>query len=249
MGSFANSMFSGLLGWFRDTVGWVWSVLFNAEDGGLIGWIGENWLGLIISLCVICVLIDGIVHLLRWRSDKVWLSFLRRVTGKEDTMEDTDAFSGRMRREWYYADGTARSEEVEMDVPQDEWYPEELPAARVSSADMDQQYVQNYARPPKLKYQEELRKDQPVGLEDYPQPAKTEQPAQRTTTRADRLRKRMARLSARLDDADEMEYRYRPVPPAVNKRDAYHEPFIPPQWKKPANVGTANEEESHDQAF
>lgn len=251
MGSFANSMFSGLLGWFRDAIDWAWHVLFNAGDGGLVGWIGDHWLGLIIALSVICMAVDVVVHLLRWRSYKVWFSFLRRLRGKKDVSEDTGGYSGRMRREWHYADGTARSEEVAVELPGEEWYPEELPAARVSSAEMDQQYVQAFAKPEKLKYQEEMKKEQPVGLEDYPQPApvQMETPAPRRASRSERLQKRMARLNAYLDSDDEMELRYRPVPPPVDKRDAYHEPFIPPQWKRPADVGTANEEETHDDAF
>lgn len=248
MGSFANSMFVGLLGWFRSAVDWAWNVMFNAEDGGLIGWIGENWLGLIIALSLICMAVDVIVHLLRWRSYRVWASFFRRMTGKRETQEDTGEFSGRMRREWHYADGTARTEEVEFS--QEEWPQEEIHTSRVSSAEMPQQYVQAFAKPERLKYQEELKKEQPQGLEDYPQPAVQEEPAEKhITTRTDRLRKRMARLNARLDGDDELELRYRPAPPAVDKREAYHEPFIPPQWKRPADIGTANEEETHDHAF
>ena len=93
MGSFANSMFSVLLGWFRDAIDWAWNVMYNAEDGGLIGWIGKNWLGLIIALSLICMAVDAIVHLLRWRSYKVWISFFRRLRGKEEPMEDTSDFS------------------------------------------------------------------------------------------------------------------------------------------------------------
>lgn len=248
MGSFANSMFSVLLGWFGSAVDWIWNVLFNADDGGLIGWIGENWLGLIIALSVICMAVDLFVHLLRWRPYKVWASFFRRMTGKEEPEQNTEGFSGRMRREWYYADGSARTEEVEL--PEEEWYPDEQPPARVSSADMPQRYVQSFAKPENLRYQEELRKDQPVqGLEDYPQPRPAMQEPQQPTERTERRRKRMARLNAYLDGDDELELRYRPAPPAMDKKDAYHEPFIPPQWKKPANVGVANEEDTHDSAF
>ncbi|MBR2717938.1 MAG: hypothetical protein IKB78_01390 [Clostridia bacterium] len=243
MGSFANGMFSVLLGWVHGAAGWAWKVLFNEEDGGLISWIGENWLGLIIALCVICMAVDAVIHLLRWRSHRVWISFFRRLTGKADQGQDTGGFSGRMRREVYYADGTAHTEEVE--VPQEEWFDQPQSASRLSSAEMPEEYVQAYKRPKQLKYQEEMNKELPVqGLEDYPQPPRAEeqQPA------APR-RKRMARLHAYLDGDDEMELRYRPVPPAVNKRDAYHEPFIPPQWKKPANTGAANEEDTHDSAY
>lgn len=248
MGSFANSMFSVLLGWFGSFVDWVWNVLFNEDDGGLIGWIGENWLGLIITLCVACVAVDAFVHILRWQPHKVWASFFRRITGKADDRQDTGGFSGRMRREWYYADGTAHSEEVEM--PEEAWYQEEQTYSRVSSAEMPEQYVQAFAKPENLHYQEELKKEQPAqGLEDYPQPrAAVEEPRQ-PAERAGRRSTRMARFRAHEDAVDELQMRYRPVPPAMDKRDAYHEPYIPPQWKKPAPVGTENEEETNDCAF
>lgn len=248
MGSFANSMFSVLLGWIRTAADWLWSTVFNAEDGGLIGWIGENWLGLIVALSVVCMAVDAVVHILRWRPYKVWASFFRRLFGKAEPEDETEQFSGRMRREWYYADGTARTEEVE--VTEEEWYTEELPPARVSSMDMSQRYVQSFARPEKLKYQEELKKDQPVqGLEDYPQPkGAQEETTVQPTTRTERLRKRMARLSAQAE-VDELELRYHPAPPAVDKKEAYRAPYYPPQWKMPAQTGIANEEDVHDSAY
>ena len=234
-------MFSVLLGWVRSAADWAWKVLFNEEDGGLISWIGGNWVGLIIALCIICMAVDAVVHLLRWRSHRVWISFFRRLMGKEEPQQDTGGFSGRMRREVYYADGTARTEEVE--VPQEEWYDQPAHAPRVSSQEMPEEYVHTFRKPRRLKYQEEMNKELPVqGLEDYPQPQQAEEPAQPR-------RKRMARLHAGLDSNDELQLRYRPVPPAVDKREAYHEPFIPPQWKKPANTGAANEEDFHDSAY
>lgn len=241
MGSFANSMFSVLLGWIRTASGWLWNAMIGDGDGGLISWIGENWLGLIIALCVICVAVDAVIHLLRWRPYKVWASFFRRMFGKE---EAAPQHSGRMSREWHYADGTAMTEEV--DVPENVWYEEEMPMPRKSSAEMSQRYVQSFARPDKLKYQEELKKDQPVkGLEDYPQP-KAEEDSQQPTSRTERIRKRMARLTAPAAE-DELQLRYRPVPPAVDKNEAYRAPFYPPQWKKSADE--AREEETHDNAF
>lgn len=244
MGTFANSMFSGMLSWFRTVVNWLWNTLVSTENGGFIAWVGNNWLGLIIALSVICIAVDTLVHLLRWRPDKVWASFFRRVLGKQDVQDTAGFASGRMRREWHYADGTARTEEVE--VPQEEWpQEEELPPVPVS--ELPPQYVQSFARPENLKYQEEMKKEQPVGLEDYPQPLpETLHP---TETRTQRLQKRMARFHAYGEEADEMELRYRPAPPAVDKRDAYHAPYIPPQWRNPGGVGASQEDEEDDHAY
>lgn len=239
MGTFAHSMFSVMLSWFRTAVNWLWNTLVSPENGGLISWVGENWLGLIIGLSAACVVVDVLVHLLRWRPDKVWVSFFRRIFAKKAEQDTAGFASGRMRREWYYADGTARTEEVE--IPQEEWPQEELAPTPVEQ--LPPQYVQAFARPENLKYQEELKKEPPEGLEDYPQPAQEQH--RRTETRTERLQKRVARLQARMNEADELELRYHPAPPAVDKREAYHEPYIPPQWKRPGGVGASQEEDRH----
>lgn len=237
MGAFANTMFSGMLSWFRTAVSWLWGALSSQGEGGLLAWIGENWLGAIVALSVVCVAVDALVHLLRWRPDKVWGSFFRRIFARKPT-QDT-ASSGRMRREWHYADGTARTEEVE--VPQEEWQQDELAPTPVDQ--LPPQYVQAFARPENLKYQEEMKKEQPEGLEDYPQPMQARH--RRTESRTERLQKRMARLQPHDDAEDALELRYRPAPPAVDKREAYHEPYIPPQWKRPGGVGADQEEDEH----
>lgn len=243
MGTFANSMFSGMLSWFRGAVNWLWNTLVDAENGGLLRWVGENWLGLVIALCVVCVAVDGLVCLLRWRPDRVWISFFRRVLHRDVPQETAGYASGRMRREWHYADGTARTEEVE--VPQEKWPQPEMP---IPSSELPPEYVQSFARPENLKYQEELKKEQPEGLEDYPQPMQSPQP-HRTQSRIGRLQRHVAQLRVHLDEPEEMELRYRPAPSAMDKHQAYREPYIPPQWRKPTNVGASHEEETHEQAF
>lgn len=243
MGTFANSMFSGMLSWFRSVVSWVWNTLVGTENGNLLHWLGQNWLGLAVALCAVCMVVDGLVCLLRWRPDKVWASFFRRMFHKNDEQNTAGYASGRLRREWHYADGTARTEEVE--IPQEEWPQPEEPTP---IHELPPEYIQNFVRPEGLKYQEELKKDQPTGLEDYPQPTQYAH-SRRTETRTDRLQKRMAQLRSHLDEPEELELRYRPAPPAVDKREAYHEPYIPPQWRKPANIGASQEENAHEHTF
>lgn len=243
MGTFANSMFSGMLSWFRSAVNWVWNTLVGTENASLIHWLGQNWLGLVLALCVVCMLVDGLVCLLRWRPDRVWASFFRRVLHRDDHQDTAGYASGRLRREWHYADGTACTEEIE--IPQEEWpQPEEI----VPINELSPEYIQNFVRPENLKYQEELKKEQPTGLEDYPQPMHTSH-HRRIKNRTDRLQTRMARLREHLSEPEELELRYRPAPPAVDKRQAYHEPYIPPQWRKPANIGASQEENVHEHAF
>ena len=53
MGSFANSVFSVLLGWIRTAVNEFWNILSSGEGGGMLAWIGENWKALTLILCLI----------------------------------------------------------------------------------------------------------------------------------------------------------------------------------------------------
>lgn len=269
MGSFANSMFSVMLSWVRAAVDWLWTFCTSEENGGFLPWIGENWLSLTIALCAVCLAVDFVVHMLRWQPYKVWASFFRRLFSprQRDEEEDFDLPTRRqmsrvVQREWYYADGTARREEVEEPVDEQDdasWYSREEAPARVSSADMSQQYVMQFARPEEqplvppahLKYQQELDKVQPLeGLEDYPQPvlvvpelpSAEDEPEEEPVTQTERIRKRMARLNLQNflhNDEDELNLRYKPAPPAMDKREAYGKPYYPPQWQRPGDVGTS----------
>lgn len=268
MGSFANSTFSILLGWVRGAVSWLWSTATSQENGALVQWIADNWLILTIILCAAGIAVDFVVHMFRWQPYKVWASFFRRMFGKKEREEETprpgSGRKRRVRREWVYADGTARADETSAiegeTAAQGDWYqPEMAVASRVSSEDMSQRYVRSFARPEAdvypthqelegLTYQQELDKQAPIqGLEDYPQPKPPVQQAQQQPQgRPERVSKRMAKLNVHrfLDgDDEELELRYKPAPPAVNKTEAYREPYYPPQWKRPTDVGASVSQE------
>ena len=266
MGSFANSMFSVLLGWVRGAVNWLWGLFSSEESGGLTAWLGEHWLGLADALCVVGMLADLVVYMVRWRPYKVWASFFRRLFGRNKRQEEP-APRRHVRREWVYPDGTARAEEPEEAPEEERPEPETMPHGRVSSADMEERYVMSFAppeeyrqraaQPAQLKYQQELDNQQPVpGLEDYPKPR--EIPAESEQTQSSepsgRINRRMLRLNAQRflnRDEDELQLRYTPAPPPVDKNEAYRAPYVPPQWKKPANVGASvrGEENAHDTAL
>lgn len=259
MGSFANSVFSILLGWVRGAVLWLWNTATSQESSALMQWIANNWLTLTIILCIAGMVIDFVVHMFRWQPYKVWASFFRRIFGKkvqEDDRPRPHSRQGRVRREWVYADGTARADETVAAEAQEAWYqPECVSAPRVSSEEMSQQYVRSFARPEtdayqrpqdleRLTYQRELDKQAPIqGLEDYPQPKPTMQQAQpQSSGRVERVSKRMAKFNVHRfleGDDDELELRYKPAPPAVDKTEAYREPYYPPQWKRPTDVGAS----------
>ena len=85
MGSFANTLFTVMLGWFQSVVSTLWSAFTSEKGGSFIKWIGNHWLILAAVLCLFGLAIDLVVYVLRWRPFRVWKSFfLRSQKGTED---------------------------------------------------------------------------------------------------------------------------------------------------------------------
>lgn len=255
MGSFASSLFSVMLSWIRGAVSYGWQAVSTEQGGSLIQWLAQHWLSLAIILCLIGMVTDTVVHLFRWQPYKVWASFFRRITGQvEEETFATDRPRARLiHRHWVYADGTARTEAVEQDeLPPEEAHPWQDVAPTLPRYDLDDAaYRQQFARP-----QEQAVPT--AGLEDYPQPnvaspqEEIEEPveAERRQTMP-RPKRRLSRESTRAafqqlfvnHDEDELDLRYKPAQPAVDKAQAYNKPYYPPQWKPPAEAGDTYRDE------
>ncbi|MBR4081704.1 MAG: hypothetical protein IKK21_07985 [Clostridia bacterium] len=266
MGSFANSAFSIILGWIRSAVSGLWQMVFATGDNDFVRWIGDNWLALVIALCAVCTLVDVIVHLIRWRPMQVWASFFRRLRSRDEEEEEEEARpTAAVRREWYYPDGTARTEEVLM--PEEEAYAQQPewaqpPAMRAGSTPLSDRYVRSFARPQvhpavaekPIEYEdypvaplpgEELPQFEPLPVEVEeipPEPVRTPEHFSRSKRVLQRVAK-LPRTFGMTEDDDELQLRFQPAPPAVNKEAAYHAPVYPPSWKPPEQG--VHQEEQH----
>lgn len=106
MGSFANAMFSVLLGWLRNFASWLWRLVTSADAGAWMGWVLDNWLPLTVLLCLGCLVVDFLVYLVRWQPYRVWRSFFRRARDDDEGEEAPPAAQEGPVRQWLYADGT-----------------------------------------------------------------------------------------------------------------------------------------------
>lgn len=105
MGSFANALFSVLLGWLRNIASWLWQLVTSADAGAWMGWVLENWVPLTVLLCLGGLLVDLLVYLIRWQPYRVWRSFFRR--DREDNGDEPEETEDAAPvRQWLYADGT-----------------------------------------------------------------------------------------------------------------------------------------------
>ena len=84
MGSFANTLFTILLGWVETAAATIWTA-FTSENGGtFLEWIGRHWLILVLVLCAAGLIVDLGIYLLRWRPIQVWKSYFNRVRRKRE---------------------------------------------------------------------------------------------------------------------------------------------------------------------
>lgn len=111
MGQFADTLFSLLLGWVQTAVSWLWRLATNADVSAWMHWLLENWLTLVVLLCIGGLVVDFLVYLIRWQPYRVWRSFLHKLTkGQEDAGQE-DVLPP-MQRKWLFADGTTEIEEI-----------------------------------------------------------------------------------------------------------------------------------------
>ena len=90
MGSFANTLFTILLGWLRGAVSAVWTAFTSEQGNTFLTWIGNHWIPIALILCVIGLAADLCVYLLRWKPFKVWQSFLFRNRVREEADDEPE---------------------------------------------------------------------------------------------------------------------------------------------------------------
>ena len=62
-----------MLSWMRWLTSWFWSITNSTGNtGGFLGWFGENWKSLAVTLIIAGVIIDWIIWMIRWRPYWIW---------------------------------------------------------------------------------------------------------------------------------------------------------------------------------
>ena len=216
MGSFANTVFSLLLGWLRGLISLIWSALTSEGGESFFTFIGNNWIKIAVILCVLGLAADFAVYFFRWQPYKVWQTFVRHIRRKQEDAvppEDTgmslqyagkvlpEAFVSetgydRRRNSGEYGKGTAgpeddlerwRSSETESD--------EFSVPAEITKAGYTVPADSSYRRP------------------------------------AENRRRRRLRVSLLGETEDDGEVHYFAPRPIIDQKEAYHAPVYPEKWK------------------
>lgn len=84
MGSFANQLFTFMLGWVQGACTAIWQAFTSPAQQPVPDWLREHWMAAALALCLAGALADLIVYLFRWRPLTVWRSFFRRLRERAD---------------------------------------------------------------------------------------------------------------------------------------------------------------------
>ena len=79
MTGYLTSVLTMALSWVRGVASSIWRLVGGEGEGGFLDFLAAHWKGLLLGLCIAGLLCDLAVYLLRWRPDKVWVSFFRRL--------------------------------------------------------------------------------------------------------------------------------------------------------------------------
>ena len=249
MGSFANTLFTILLGWLQGIVSAVWSA-FTTENGQtLFTWIGQRWMIIAAVLCFIGLSADLCVYVFRWKPFRVWKSFFsRNKTPEEDSgyMEEAHRppenkryITGNTCRPGRVFDDNRGARADEPDLSQ--WMTESKKPARQPADDVQPPLITNagYSVPADSPYR------RPAGLSEMPSEPEYSNPPKKNDEPNDRFpggnipfrQKRRRRISVNELFADPQEelLEFDAPQDIIDRKKAYHEPVYPSGWKKSEN--------------
>ena len=235
MGGFAQICIKLMIGWLETAVSQVWKFFTRPDEGGLLAWIGQHWLAILIVLCVIGVLTDLIVYLFRWKPVEVWKSWLRRIRQQKKTPRPAPAeyepdeeygddddlmpaeqgpYFARNRRQTVPADAMAAEEPFRPDGN----------AARYEPADGEPETPALAAEELSGEYTDAGRRSAGDGSSTERNLEKMIQP-----------RRRRIRVSELFSDGDDRGVHYEPPQPVIDRNEAYHAPVYPRNWRDPGD--------------
>ena len=239
MGSFANTLFTIMLGWIQAAASAIWSAFTTENGGSFLQWIGRNWFILAVILCVIGMVMDFSIYLLRWRPVRVWKSFFRRLRhGKEEAEEpeqtvETPAPAGRLFRNEEeparQSDSLPLTAEAE---PEDfsRWSQEE-PEPIPEPETMQKRPIitgAGYTVPADSPYR---RPTEPIEAAKPDGTKPEEGEANKPEIMTQKKRRRRLVVGELFNDPEEELWQYEKPQQLIDKDKAYHQPVYPRNWK------------------
>ena len=236
MGGYAEFCIKNLFGWLKSFAQQIWTIFSNQRGNNLLSWIGENWKGVFLILCVAGAVIDLLVYLFRWEPIKVWKSYFRRKKshGRPTWEDETDSYGysyteGESDAAPYYADDQAESlpEAQCMYIPNEEY---ELYPEPVTSSAGPVYTAPNMPTPPE--YQAMYRRPE-TGVRPAAYAGNEPDPRSMTERNLERVigpRRKKHHVNELFRDTDEGAGHYEAPQPVIDQTEAYRAPVFPRNW-------------------
>ena len=240
MGSFANTLFTTLMGWTQSVISALWSLFTSTKGNGVLRWVGDHWVVLAIVLCAVGLIADLGVYLARWRPYLVWKSFLKRRRGEDgaENPEEGTELPGETAavpvREGVPPVRTAplpppaapAQEEAEDELAR--WKREpDLPKTEIKSAAPPLVTAAGYVVPDDSPYR------RPAAKQNRPEPAAADGDADRDSALMQSAkRKKRINVNDLFASPEEEIYEFDAPQNLIDRNKAYRQPVYPRGWNR-----------------
>ena len=219
MGSFANGVFTMLLGWVSGVARFVWNLFSSEGGGGLWQWIGKHWIPLVGILCGIGLVFDLVVYVFRWEPFRVWRTpWSRRAREKQMNREAEKAERQAQIREQRWNDPASETiiRESERQPELSRWETQ-IEIEEPAPQEPDLVTPAGYRVPADSPYRPPAREREEGGR-------------MRGVAPVTRRRRRL-NVATLLSDAEEDLTAYQKPETIIDRHQAYHEPVYPRRWR------------------
>ena len=249
MNHFANSLFTMLFGWSRTIIQHVWSSSASGHFNGFFTWLGDHWVFLAVGLALAGTAADLLVWLFRWQPYLVWKTRLRQL----DRWVRGNQTAPNRRFEKGYKGGVALDMQQD-DAPKEpasqvEWqepmWPQE-PPDNTHSFTEQLIYDENFSGAVPER-QGRARQDDQEGYEPPPMVTaswlsgayqkKTSAPVRRKRRSEKNVSSKPAWTNKLMIREVEEDSLLDSLPPAVDRKKAFHDPVYPMQNYTGADTG------------
>lgn len=232
MGSFANTVFSILLGWMQGLISLIWSALTTENGNSFLQFIGKNWIIITIILCAVGLAADFAVYLFRWKPyivwGKQWKRFRKQEGETEEKEQNNQFFNEKRVLQAASAEQEPQEETGFLEEDNKETDGKELSESDIADVYQPEEDLRKWEE--KNEYEEENLPPPTVTKAGYTVPA--DSPYRRPESQAfSRNRRRRIRINLLGDSTEEDSIHYITPKPLMDQRDAYHKPVYPENWK------------------
>ena len=238
MGSFANTLFTILLGWIRTVASTIWSAATTEQGGSFVKWIGSHWIPLAIILCTTGMVCDLLVYLVRWRPLRVMKSFFTRnrsnnIEEAEDTADESLPFASSGYSVKAIMPETAMDEREQVEEDLSRWEYEEQGSGYSRETPGEEVLVTSagYTVPPDSPYRRPAPPPRTDGVADDREDTTAESYRNEPRPVVPRRRRRL-RVGSLFSDPEEDMQEFDAPQYLIDRKQAYHDPVYPSGWQK-----------------